>query len=49
MMDPEALAEAKKINLDLDYIEGPQAQEMIAKMVATPKQIVDRAREIFAE
>lgn len=47
--DPEAVAEAQKINLDLDFIEGARAQEMIAKMVATPKRVVDRAREIFAE
>ena len=49
LRDPEVLAETKKINLDLDYILGPQAQEMIAKMVATPKRVVDRAREIYAE
>jgi tripartite-type tricarboxylate transporter receptor subunit TctC len=49
MKDPEVRAEAKRINLDLEYIEGPQAQEMIAKMVATPKHIVDRAREIYEE
>jgi tripartite-type tricarboxylate transporter receptor subunit TctC len=49
LKDPEAIADAKRIKLDLDYIEGAQAQDMIARMVATPKHVVDRAREIYAD
>ena len=49
LKDPDALADAKRINLDLDYIDGALAQDMIAKMVATPGPIVERAREIYAD
>lgn len=47
--DAEALGEAAKMKIDIDPILGPQAQDMIAKMVATPKPVVQRARQIFAE
>lgn len=47
--DPDALEEAAKMKIDIDPIFGPEAQDMIARMVATPKPIVQRARQIFAE
>ena len=44
MTDPELIAEAKRINLDIAPIAGEELQALIAKLYATPQEIVDKAK-----
>ena len=44
MTDPDLVAEAKRINLDIAPIPGEELQTLIAKLYATPQDIVDKAR-----
>ena len=45
MKDPEFLADAKKLSMEIDPITGEQAQELIAKVLATPQPIAERVRK----
>ena len=45
MKDPEFLADAKKLNLEIDPITGEQAQELIARVLATPEPVAARVRK----
>ncbi len=45
--DPELLAEAKKMNLDISPLSGPQIQATVAKLLDTPKDIVQSVRAIM--
>jgi tripartite-type tricarboxylate transporter receptor subunit TctC len=45
MQDPELLAEAERIKLDVSPISGDTLQALIAKLYATPADIVERARQ----
>ena len=47
MNDP-AMTEAKKEHMDLNIIAGEQAQEIMANLVKTPEDVLQRAREIYA-
>ena len=44
MTDPELVAEAKRINLDIAPIPGEELQVLIAKLYATPQEVVDKAK-----
>ena len=44
MTDADLIAEAKRINLDIAPIAGEELQKLIAKLYATPKEIVDKAK-----
>ena len=44
MTDPELVAEAKRINLDIAPIPGEELQTLIAKLYATPQEVVDKAK-----
>ncbi len=44
MTDPELVAEAKRINLDIGPIPGDELQALIAKLYATPQDVVDKAK-----
>jgi tripartite-type tricarboxylate transporter receptor subunit TctC len=46
--DPDFVAEAKRINLDVDAIAGDELQQLIAKLYATPPEIVEKARAAIA-
>jgi len=48
MADPELVAEAKRINVDIQPTRGEELQTLIARLYATPKDIVDKAREALA-
>jgi tripartite-type tricarboxylate transporter receptor subunit TctC len=48
MKDPQLLADAKKMNLDVDPATGEEVQALIEKLYATPKDIVERARVAIA-
>jgi tripartite-type tricarboxylate transporter receptor subunit TctC len=45
MKDPEFLADAKKLSMEIDPITGEQAQELIAKVLNTPQPVADRVRK----
>jgi tripartite-type tricarboxylate transporter receptor subunit TctC len=49
MNDPDAIADAKKMNLLLDYISGEQADDMVAKIFASRKEVIARARSVFSD
>jgi tripartite-type tricarboxylate transporter receptor subunit TctC len=45
MADPELLAEAKKLNIDIIPASGEEVQAEVARLFATPKETVDRVRK----
>jgi tripartite-type tricarboxylate transporter receptor subunit TctC len=45
MKDPEFLADAKKLSMEIDPITGQQTQELIAKVLSTPQPVADRVRK----
>lgn len=45
MKDPEFLADSAKMSLEIDPITGEQMQELVARVLATPKPIADRVRK----
>jgi tripartite-type tricarboxylate transporter receptor subunit TctC len=47
MKDPAFLAEAEKLKLDIDPLNGKQVSNLVAQVLATPKPVVERVREIF--
>jgi tripartite-type tricarboxylate transporter receptor subunit TctC len=46
MADKEFLAEAEKLNIEVDPVRGEHMQELAAKLMTTPKNLADRARAI---
>jgi tripartite-type tricarboxylate transporter receptor subunit TctC len=44
MKDPEFLADAKKMRIDISPLPGATVQELVQKLYATPKAIVEQAR-----
>jgi tripartite-type tricarboxylate transporter receptor subunit TctC len=47
MKDPAFLAEAEKLKLDIDPLNGMRVSELVAQVLATPKDVVERVRDIF--
>ena len=45
LQDKDTLAEAKKMNLDLDALSGEEVQAEVAKAYAMPASIVERAKQ----
>jgi tripartite-type tricarboxylate transporter receptor subunit TctC len=45
MKDPEFLADAKKLSMEIDPITGEQAQELIVKVLNTPAPVAARVRK----
>lgn len=48
MKDPAFLADAKKIDLEIDPVSGAEMQRIVANIVATPKPIVSKLGKIIA-
>ena len=48
MKDPEFLAEAKKMLLDVEPTTGEETQNVIAKLYATPTAVVERAKKLLS-
>jgi tripartite-type tricarboxylate transporter receptor subunit TctC len=44
MQDPEFLAEAKRLNLDVNPMSGQQVLDMLKGLYATPKPLVQQAK-----
>ena len=49
MKDPEFLAEAKKMNFDVDPVSGETMQASVAKILATPKAVAERAKPLLLD
>jgi tripartite-type tricarboxylate transporter receptor subunit TctC len=47
MADPEFLAEAKKIDLDIGYTSGERMDKLVANLFITPKDLIDKSAEIM--
>ena len=47
MADPEFRAEAAKLNFEVDPVDGEALQKVVAKVLATPKAIAERAKEFL--
>jgi tripartite-type tricarboxylate transporter receptor subunit TctC len=47
MKDPEFLAEAKKLNFEVNPVLGEAMQRTVAKILATPKPVAERARPLL--
>ena len=47
MKDPELLADAKKLKLEIDPIDGNVVHDLLAKMYQTPQPIIDKVTAIF--
>ncbi|MDB5508755.1 MAG: efflux transporter protein [Hyphomicrobiales bacterium] len=48
MKDPELLAEAQKLNIDVVPSDGEQVQKLVADMYATPKPVIERVKAALA-
>jgi len=47
LADPELLADARRANLEVDPVSGPEVQALIAKAYAAPKDIVARLKHVL--
>jgi hypothetical protein len=47
MLDKEFLADAEKQRLSIEPLPGAKIQDLVARMYATPKDVVDRARVLL--
>ncbi|HEX2724708.1 MAG TPA: hypothetical protein VHN20_02690 [Beijerinckiaceae bacterium] len=47
LRDPELLAEAKKLNLEIIAMPGPEVRAMVERLFSTPPEIVDRAKQVL--
>ena len=45
MKDPQFLADAERMRIDIDPLPGTKVQEVVMRLFATPKEIVERARK----
>ena len=43
MKDPEYLADAKKLNIDVNPVSGTALDKLLAELYATPKDVVKKA------
>jgi len=49
MKDPQLLEEAKKLRIDIAPLSGARVQDVVAKLYATPKEIVELARQVIRQ
>ena len=48
MKDPELIAMAEKMKLEIDYVSGEDVQSLVEKLHAFPPEIIARAQKIAA-
>lgn len=46
LRDADTLAEARKVGVDVDPVPGEEIQSMLARLYATPKDVVMKARQL---
>ena len=49
MKDPELLADAKRLNVDVIPSTGEEVQTLVARMYATPTEVVARVRKALGQ
>jgi tripartite-type tricarboxylate transporter receptor subunit TctC len=49
MKDPEYLADAKKLDIDVNPVSGKELDELLAELYATPKDVVKKASEAITK
>ena len=47
MVDPQFLADADTVRIAISPLSGAKVQDIVAKLYATPKSIVDRAKQVI--
>jgi tripartite-type tricarboxylate transporter receptor subunit TctC len=47
MKDPQFLEDAAKTRIDINALSGAKVQELVEKIYATPKSVVERAKEML--
>jgi hypothetical protein len=45
MQDPEYLAEARKLELDINPVSGRTIDDLLAEVYATPREVLKKASE----
>jgi hypothetical protein len=45
MKDPEFLAEAQKLNMDINPLNAKSVEDILAELYATPKAILEKAAQ----
>lgn len=48
MKDPEFLAEAQKIGLEISPVSGIEVARLVAEMQTTPQAVVDRLKNLLS-
>jgi tripartite-type tricarboxylate transporter receptor subunit TctC len=48
MLDPDLIAEAKKLQLDINTMNGDECAAAVARLYATPPSVIERVRSILA-
>ncbi len=46
LKDPELLDEAKKQGMEMTYVSGRELEKLIADLMSTPEEIVEKMREM---
>jgi len=49
MKDPEFLADAKKLNIDVAPVSAATLDKLLAELYATPKDVVKKASEAITK
>jgi tripartite-type tricarboxylate transporter receptor subunit TctC len=49
MKDPEYLADAKKLDIDVNPVSGKNLDALLAELYATPKDVVKKAGEAITK
>ncbi|MEA2936718.1 MAG: hypothetical protein QOC56_222, partial [Alphaproteobacteria bacterium] len=49
MTDPEFLADAAKIQADVQPSSGEDVQKLVTRIYQTPRPVVERTKKIFAQ
>ena len=49
MKDPEFLADAAKIQADVEPTTGEDVQKLVARIYQTPRPVVERVKKLFAQ
>jgi tripartite-type tricarboxylate transporter receptor subunit TctC len=47
MKDAEFRAEAEKLNFEVDPVRGEELQKVVAEVMATPKGVAERAKDLL--
>ena len=49
MKDPEFLAEAKRLDIDVNPVSAKALDQLLAELYATPKDVLEKARQAVAK